>query len=390
MMQFEVRALGKNGVSALSIDAADAHAALRQASEQGYTVLAVRAQHRRRARTERFSLLLFTQELTALLRAGLGLVEAMRALAERHETHATHSMLESLLRELRIGKPLSAALAQFPHVFPPLYVEGVRASERTGALVEALLRYVEYQGQIDQVRQKLTSALIYPLLLIVVGLLVTLFLLGFVVPRFSGIYADMGRDLPLASQLLFELGALIDRNGALAAVATGLIVTAAIVLARSQAARFGLVLSRIPVFGERLQTYRLTRLYRTLGMLLRGGIPLVSALDMAGGMLDSGSRARLANAARLVREGGSLSSAFKRNALATPIAARMLEVGERSGDLSGLIEQAAGFHEQELGRWVERSTRLFEPLLMMFIGLLIGAIVVLMYMPIFDLASSLQ
>lgn len=383
--------LAPEGVVALQLEAIDRDAAARQANARGLPVLSVMPRRSLALRAERFSLVLFTQELLALLRAGLGLIGSIRALAERRAGIGSVT-LRGVLEQLSDGKPLSMALSRFPRAFPLVYVESVRASERTGALAEALSRFVQYQGQVEQIRQKLVSALIYPALLLIVGAAVSLFLIGYVVPRFGGVYLELNKELPWASRLLFELGGFIDRH-----VLEGALLCAALVAGITWALRAGelqtrlaRLLPRVPFVGERLVIYRLTRLYRTVAMLLHGGVPLVSALRMASGLLDSASRQQLEQATAEVRDGGSLSAALERHALTTPIAGRMLQVGERSGDLAGLMEQAAAFHEEELGRWVERATRMLEPCLMLLIGTLIGGIVVLMYMPIFDLAGTLQ
>ena len=389
-MQFHVRALSAGGVVQFDLDASDADSAAALARGRDLVVLSV-AQARGSLRTTgSFSLSLFTQELLALLNAGLGLIESIQALSSRQSTAS--ASLARVIEQLRAGQSLSAALGDQRALFPPLYVETVRAAEQTGALPEALARYLTYDRQMDEVRQKLVSALIYPALLLCVGVLVSLFLIGYVVPRFSGIYLELGREMPWGSALLFTMGGAIDRHPA---VAVALVLAAAIggfAAWRSEQIRGHVVRMFVsaPVLGERFRTFRIARLYRTVSMLLRGGVPLVAALRMVAGMLDTVSRARLEAARNEVAEGIPASVALERNGLTTEIGMRMLQVGERSGDLGSLMEQAAAFHEQELARWVERTTRLFEPVLMLFIGLMIGGIVVLMYLPIFELAGSLQ
>jgi len=389
-MQYRVRALSPQGVVQLDLDASDPASAADLARSREMVVLSVAPGPRSARRAGAFSLTLFTQELLALLNAGLGLIESIQALGNRQSAAA--ASLANVIERLRAGLPLSTSLGDHPALFPPLYIETVRAAEQTGALPEALARYVVYDRQVEDVRQKLVSALIYPALLLAVGLLVTLFLIGYVVPRFSGIYLELGRDMPWASSLLFSLGAVIDRNPGATAGAVLSAIVGIVLVARSESARIRVARAMLdaPFLGERLKTFRIARLYRTVSMLLRGGVPLVSALRMAAGILDRSARAALDAARGEVSEGIPLSAALERHGLTTGISIRMLQVGERSGDLGGLMEQAAVFHEQELARWVERSTRLFEPVLMMFIGLMIGAIVVLMYMPIFELAGSLQ
>jgi general secretion pathway protein F len=153
---------------------------------------------------------------------------------------------------------------------------------------------------------------------------------------------------------------------------------------------FGTRLWAIPGVGERMRVYQLARFYRTVGMLLSGGTPVVSALDMVSGLLQPTLRGQLQLATREIREGHPLSRAMERNGLTTPVASRMLRVGEGTGQMGEMMERIAVFHEEEMARWVDWFTRLFEPILMAFIGLVIGAIVVLMYMPIFELAGSIR
>lgn len=147
---------------------------------------------------------------------------------------------------------------------------------------------------------------------------------------------------------------------------------------------------RMPGLGENLRVFHLTRFYRTVGMLLQGGIPVVQSLGMAEGLLHPELRLRLDTATRMIREGQSLSRAMESSGLSTPVAARLLKVGEKSGRMGDMMEAVARFHDEELARFVEWFTRLVEPLLMAIIGLVIGVIVVLLYLPIFELAGSLE
>jgi general secretion pathway protein F len=396
-MNYQVKALRQGeAIALLAYEAPDATAAAAQAEAQGYSVLAVtpRAAWRgwRAHLQQRFQLVLFSQELLALLEAGLSLVESIETLAEKEHRAEHREMLRRIIARLYEGQPLSFALQQYPAVFPPLYVAAVRASEKTGAIAEALTRYVAYQARVDVVRKRIVSASIYPLLLVVAGGSVTLFLLLYVVPKFSRIYEDVGGEMPLFSQLLMSWGRLLEAHKPevlliVAAVIAGLVYG----VTRPGFGRWAMrVLWRLPAIGERLLVYQLARFYRTLGMLLRGGIPVVTALDMVAGLLQPALQARLGLAAQAIREGQSISVAMERHGLTSPVAQRMLRVGERTGEMGEMMDRIAAFHDEEMSRWVDWFTRLFEPLLMAFIGLVIGLIVVLMYFPIFELAGSLR
>jgi len=391
-MQFTVKAVGAEGLVSLSLEAPDPADARRQAAKRGYAVLKVRARRVSVLGARRFPLVLFTQELLALLNAGLGVVEALQGLADKHQDAGAGEIVRKVLNSLYQGLPLSKAIEAMPEAFPPIYVEIVRASEKTSNLPQALSRFVAYQQRLHAVRAKLVNASIYPVLLLGVGVIVTLFLIGYVVPRFSAVYVDLNRDLPFFSRLLLGWGDLLNRYaGIVAAVALAAGGGAAAALARPDLRRrVANMLWKLPVIGERLRVFHLARFYWTLGMLLRGGIPAVPALEMAGGLLGFVSRESLTLVIGDVREGKPLSQAMERRGLTTPIALRLLRVGERSGDFGGAMEHIASFYDEELTRSVDLLTRLFEPLLMCAIGLVIGAIVLLMYMPIFDLAGSLQ
>jgi general secretion pathway protein F len=395
-MQYEVRALSpENQIVSLVIDAQDEAHARAQVEARGLHVTrlaASRTLRRLPVSRGRVSLVLFSQELLALLQAGLSIVEGLEALLEREGGARLRGVLGRLLSGLREGKRLSSLLAEQPDVFPPLYVGIVRAAEGTSDLPRALQRYVDYQARIDMVRNKLVSASIYPSILMVVGGGVATFLIAFVVPRFATIYEGTGRSLPWMSQVLLDWGKFAAAHGlpvfavAIAsAVAAGMAVRAAI-------ARSGLLglLGRVPFLGPHLRIYQLSRLYMTLGMLLEGGIPIVAAMETASGTVSLALRPALMQARAAVQAGGTLSSAFQAWDLATPISLRMLRVGERSGEMGKMLTQSAAFYDGEITRWIDRFTRMFEPLLMSAIGLVVGTIVVLLYMPIFDLAEGLS
>ena len=394
-MEFRIKGLNPaHAVMTQSIDAVDEADARRQFALQGLRIISVVPVGRRRLfkRGAKLPVVIFSQELVALLDAGLSLVESIEALTEKESNVALRRPLERILSRLYEGQTLATALTEHPETFPALYVSTVRASERTGALRESLTRYIAYQQQIDVLRNTLVNASIYPAVLLGAGFLVMMFLLGYVVPRFSSIYEELGSNLPLASRLLLEWGQLIETH-TLAVVATfaAAIVAAAYAVSRpATRAALGAWVAGLPTVGEQLRLYQLARMYRTVGMLLRGGMPAVTALQMSAGLLGESLRPRFLQAIQSVREGQSLANALDAHGLTTPVATRMLRVGERSGNMGDMTERIAAFYDESLSRWIAIFTRLIEPLMMTVIGLLIGAIVMLMYFPIFQLADSIQ
>jgi general secretion pathway protein F len=392
-VRFRITTLdGGQGIAIQELDALDAADAHRQAVARGLRVVAVQAARLRISRRARLPLVAFSNELVALLEAGLSLVEAIDALTEKERDESIRHVLEGLRRRLYEGQSLSVALGEFPGSFPALYVATVRASERSGVIAEALRRFVAYQQQIDLLRKRLVSASIYPAVLLSAGTLVLLFLVAYVVPRFSGIYEEIGGEVPFASRMLMQWGRLLEAHGL--AVLAGFLGCVALAawgaLQPGTRAAAGRLLARLPRVGHQLELYQLARLYRTVGMLLRGGLPVVTAFEMTGGLLAAAARPRLAAATRAVREGRSLTDALAGQGLTTPVAERMLRVGERSGNMGEMMERLASFYDEELSRFVDLATRLIEPAMMAVIGVVIGVIVVLMYFPIFELAGSIR
>jgi len=393
-MRFRLTVLDAGqSVAIHELDAVDEADARRQAIARGLRVIALEGSSRLGPMAgAKLGLTQFSNELIALLEAGLSLVESIDALTEKERDDSVRNVLEGIRRRLYEGQSLSVALGEFPSTFPPLFVATVRASERSGAIPEALRRFVAYQEQIDALKKRLINASIYPAVLLGAGMLVVMFLVGFVVPRFAGIYEDIGGELPLASRILMNWGKLIAAHGTgvLIGFVVAVVLTARAVMRPEFRAGIGRLITRIPTVGYQLELYQLARLYRTVGMLLRGGLPVVTAFEMTRGLLAIGSQPRLAAATRSIREGKSLTDSLASQGLTTPVAERMLRVGERSGNMGEMMERIAAFYDEELSRWVEVATRLIEPAMMTVIGLIIGLVVVLMYFPIFELAGSIR
>lgn len=382
---------------ALVVEAPDESIARRMGGEHGLRVLQAVPAPRGLADVMRigrsastFPASLFAIELLALLRAGLNAVEAVQTLALKEEAPDYRGALESLLDQLAKGHSLSQALAA--QSVPTLLLASIRSSEATGDLERALERYVQYATQIDTLRKKLVSALLYPSILLGVAACVMAFLLLYVVPRFASVYADIGGELPFFSAVLLGTGQWIGVHRLVSIVVITVLgggmafaIASAPLRARALAYADG-----APLIGKPLLAFHLARLYRTLGMLQRSGIPLVEALGTAQGLLPAHLRARAALARTRLSEGAGIARVFTLSGLATPLATQLLGVGERTGEMGDMMTRIADFYDESLARTLDRTMRLAEPLIMVFMGLAIGAVVVLMYMPIFELAGSIQ
>jgi len=395
-MEFKVRAFDEASqqVFGLAVEARDEAEARTQVAARGFAPLSIVAQRSptRLGRRRRFDVQLFAQELHTLTQAGLSVVESLEALLEKEEHTVPRAVIGRLLTTLREGRKLSAAMQAQDTVFPALLIGIVQSAESTGELATALERYLAYDERVQAVRQRVVSASIYPAILLSVGALVAAFLMGWVVPRFSGVYRGAGRSLPWGSQLLLDWGQLVNQHGP--AVLAGLLGTGALlswwVQRRAGGRGWQPVLVWVPGLARWVHLMALARLYLTLGLLLRGGLPIQQALALVRSVLPVGMQPAVMAVAQQVVRGLPLSQALEQALLTTPVALRFVRAGERSGQLAEMLTRAALYHDAETTRWVDRFTRAFEPVLMAVIGIVIGGIVLLLYMPVFELAGSLQ
>lgn len=400
-MAFDVVGILPHGsVRAVRVRATDTLDAARRLELEGMRVLSCRPA--KRGATERaaawlprrakLDIGLFAEELAALLESGLGMVDAVRTLAVKEQDARARAALERVAADLTEGQPLSRTLANQAGTFPPLLIAAVAASEQTGDLVVALRRYAGHLESLESLRGKIVGAAVYPALLLVVGSGVVLFLLGIVVPRFALLIEGAHADLPAASRVLLLVGKAIAAHpwayvSVLAAVA---LFSGHLVLRAMRSGWQVRGLQRLWVIGPLLRLFRHAQFYRTSAMLVRGGIPVVRAFGMCRPLLTPEDQAGLDAANVAIAEGGRIGPALHQRQIADEVALRMLEVAQRTGKLADVLARIAEFKEGQLARATTMASRLIEPVLMIIIGLVIGAIVVLMYLPIFDLASSLQ
>jgi general secretion pathway protein F len=343
-------------------------------------------------RAARIDVALFAEELAALLDAGLGMVDALRTLAQKERSAPARTALQTVTDALVEGLPLSGALARSQAQFPALLVATVAASEQTGDLVSALRRYAAHMESLRALRGKVIGAAIYPALLLGIGGLVVLFLLGVVVPRFALLLEGAQRELPLASALLLAWGKTIAAHpAAFGAALAATIALAAAALARAWRSGWQISgLQRAWVIGPLVRLFRHAQFFRTNAMLARGGIPALRAFGMCRSLLAPEDRNALDAAMQEIAAGQPIGPALHRAGIADAVALRMLDVAQRTGQLADVLARIAQFQEAQLARAIDVASRLIEPALMILIGLVIGGIVVLMYLPIFDLASSIQ
>ncbi|HEY5804431.1 MAG TPA: type II secretion system F family protein [Lysobacter sp.] len=392
-MRYQVRVRAEGIQREMELEAENESQLRQMAQSMGMAVLDVVPVEKRRPgfalRKPRFDRSLFTQELIALLEAGLSLIETMETLRDKSGEGINRTVLTAIVDGLCEGLPLSRALERQPEAFPGLYVATVASAERTGHLAEALKRYHHYDARLAVVRKKVVSSMVYPMVVIATGAMIILFLAFYVIPKFSQVYASM-KDLPLAARLMLWWGDLVHAHGMVLFAAIVAAAVLAALLLRSAAIREKLmaVLWALPKMGAYQRLFALTRFYRTLGLLLSGGMPVVASLELSAQLLPVRMQPSLLQALDNIRAGKSLSTALPAAQLTTPVAERLIRVGEQSGEVAAMVTRSAEFCDDELDRAIDTLMRMVEPALMLVVGGIVGTIVFLLYMPIFQLAGS--
>jgi general secretion pathway protein F len=336
---------------------------------------------------------LFADELLALVSAGLSVNESLDALIERSQTNHNPNILIGLRKRLQEGQRLSQALKADPeNSFPALLIGMVQAAEDTSNLSSALQRFVHYANQMKTLNQRIASACTYPIILLFVGGLVTLFLLGHVVPKFAGVYQGSKQTLPWASQVLLDWGQWIASHQLIAWGTAFAIISFVLyhLVPLIKGGQWWAILRWLPGTQDKLDLLDKSRMYLTLGMLLESGMPIGKAMLLASSIVPKNLINAWEKAHESILDGLSLTQAFEQAQLSTAVAARLMLVGERSGQIGAMLTKTASFHENETTRWIEQFTKTFEPLLMVSIGLIVGLIVILLYIPVFELAGNLQ
>ena len=335
--------------------------------------------------------LVFNQELLALVKAGLPVLRVWDLLIERARHQGFQQALRMVRQDIRGGSSASEALAKHPSYFSELYIATVKAGEQSGNLIEVLQRFISYLKLMIGLRQKVGKALAYPAFLILVGVAVVGFLLSYVMPTFISVYAETAKTLPAATQFLIDAV-----TTAKVYVMPGMILTVGLLLVgRAYYATVNGHLAvdhlmlRAPLLGSIFIKHHTIQLARTLGTILAGGTPLVEALHITKSAISNRYiAAAMAEAVDEIREGTTLAAALDRPKVFPKLAVEMLSVGEETGSLETMLHDVAEFYEGDLDLRLTQLTTWIEPVLLLIMGIVVGGIVIVMYLPVFQMAGN--
>jgi type IV pilus assembly protein PilC len=397
-MEFRCRLGTAAGEIVEGIYIADSEARLRRdLEEKGMFVLSLQRRAAlslsaggRRQRVKNREFLVFNQELATLLKAGMPLVQSLDILRQRVTNPTFKTVLDSVHDRVRSGTALSDAFGEHGSLFPAVYSASLLAGERSGNLDAVIRRYVAYDKILGAVKRRTVSALIYPGILVTMMIVLVSIIVLRVIPSFADFYANFDRELPLSTRIVVAVSnGIVSNIGLIAIVVIGLVV-AGMTWARQPAQRHRLdkwVLD-LPWVGATARKFFTSQLARTLATLLGGGIPLVNALEISVRSMSNQHLSRELDRVRVrVQEGQGFAAALRERNIFPDVAVKMVEVGESTGALQEMLNSLAEFYDEEIETEVGRFITLVEPVILVFMGIIIAIVVLALYMPLFELST---
>lgn len=360
-------------------------------TEQAETVLTKEIVIGKPVKREHF--IMFLRQFSTLLRAGVTILDAVRILGLQVESKPFKKILATVNDDLRAGGSLSEALAKHPKAFEMLVVNMIRAGEISGTIDESLDRLAEHYEKAHATRQKVISALSYPVIVGILAIGVVIFLLTTIVPMFVDMFADMGEDLPLLTQLVMNASDFTVDYWYLFILALLLIVVSIWLLKRSKNGQFLIdtFLLRMPLFGDIMKKSVLSTMTRTLSSLFSSSVPILQSLAMAEKVVGNEVISRvIAQSRRSLEKGGSLTEPMNNHWAFPPLIPHMIAIGEQTGSLDSMLAKVADFYEKEVEASTDRLKALIEPLMIVVLAGLVGTIVLAILMPMFGLFENMD
>ena len=335
-------------------------------------------------------LVLFSRQLATMIDSGIPLVQALEILNEQIENPGFKKIISDVKKDVSTGTTFCDALAKHPRAFSPLFVNMVKAGEQSGSLDDIMERLASYMEKTDSLARKVKSAMVYPIVVSLMAVCITLVLMLKVVPVFKGIFADFGSELPLPTRILiFVSDGLIGSIWIwMPAVIIGIFSFLKFLKTERGTLVFDNFKLKVPIFGIIIQKVAVSKFCRTLSTLVKSGVPILGALEIVG---KTAGNCVIENAVEKVRvsirEGQNITTPLAKAKVFPPLVVRMISVGEQTGELEKMLSKIADFYDDQVDAAVAGITSLIEPLVIAFLGIVIGGIVICMFMPIFQISS---
>ena len=337
--------------------------------------------------TERF--LLFNQELLALVRAGLPILQSFEIMLERQKNPTFREVLTDIRDKVKSGVSLSDAFASYGETFPPIYSTSLRAGERSGDLEGVLRRFLRYQKMIVALRKKVTTALIYPTVLVTLSVCMVFVMLTKVIPRFAEFYAGFDAQLPAFTRMMISIATGLNNHLIIAIVVIALLaVTIRRWIATTGRMTWDGIKLRLPMVGGILHRFAIMQFTQSLGTLLGGGTPMVPAIEIASqSVTNQRISSKVAGIVQNVREGEPLWRSLEATGVISDLAVEMIKVGESTGALTEMLANVSEFYDEEIEARLQRVVAAIEPIILVFMGLVIATLLYAFYLPLFQLTS---
>jgi type IV pilus assembly protein PilC len=344
-------------------------------------------------KTNKSELVLFTRQLSTMVSAGLALLEAIDVLGEQADTPGLKATCERLASELRGGSDLSSAMETCPKAFSPLYVSMVRAGEASGQMDIILERLADYLEASQALQREIRSAMTYPVISLVLVLGITAFLMLGVVPTFRQVFDGLGSELPALTAFVLGVSEWMKTNWMVWVFGLFGSIGGVMVFRKTKLgiATFDRLSLKLPIFGPICRKVALARFSRTFSTLVRSGVPIMGTLDIVADTAGNVVVAEAVNASKeSVRNGQLLSEPLSQSKVFPPMVVRMIAIGERTGALEALLEKIAEFYDSQVKAAIKSLTSLIEPLLISFMGVIVGGVVLSVFLPILDVVGKLS
>jgi type IV pilus assembly protein PilC len=347
----------------------------------------------RRRRVDPALLLIFSQELAALLKAGLPLFQSLDVMLERQKDAVFRQSLEAVRDRVKSGVALSDAFQQEGDLYPPVFAASLVAGERSGNLDQVLRRFAGHLRLNQALKKKAISASVYPIVLLAMMAALVTILLVWVIPQFRSFYEGLGAELPLPTRMLLAFATAVRANVVWIVLALGMGAVSVVYWLRREGAGVALdgALLRLPYFGRLMRMYATSQLMRTLSTLLAGGLPLLNALEVASSSIGNRAMARATGAATgRIREGASLTTALESTGMLEPLPLEMVKVGEQTGALGDMLNAISDFYDEDLDTQMAAVLSLVEPVLLVLMAVIVAAMLLAFYLPMFQAISAVQ
>ena len=378
-----------------SVEAATEQAAIAALLNRNLLVVSIQEKISRKGRTQGgkvslADLVMFTRQLATMVDAGIAIVQSLQALADQTANKIMRDTIRDVCTRVEGGESFSEALQKHPKAFNRLYISMVAAGEKGGLLAEILARLATYLENSDRLRKKVKTALMYPSAVTVVAICITTFLLVKVIPTFKDIYTGFGAQLPGPTQFMIDLSDIVKHYLLLLIAGAGLLVWGWFYFIKTKPGREFWDARRIklPIFGVIAHKICLARFTRTLASLVRSGVPILEVLQIVSQTVGNVVMEKaIKTAATDIERGEGISAALGKNPIFPSMVIRMLSAGEQTGNIDSMLERVANFLDEEIESTLSGLMSLIEPMLIVFLGVVIGGMVICMFLPIFNLAN---